>query len=105
MNYLHCLVASSHDKGQRILGMSGRTPNLCDQLCVMNLDQLSRRVVDMAEDAPSYELPMNTKQLDQRALLSAKWSQRGEFILLNTRPHVSAGSARHDLDVPAFEVM
>merc|ERR1712232_581403 len=97
MNYLHCLVASSHDMGQRILGMSRTTPNLCDQLCVMSLDQLSRRAPELGEAAaspPSYDVPMHTKQLDQRAVLSARWSQRGDFILLNTRPHACADSAR-----------
>mmetsp|Transcript_63307 Transcript_63307/g.151008 ORF Transcript_63307/g.151008 Transcript_63307/m.151008 type:complete len:724 (+) Transcript_63307:122-2293(+) len=86
MNYLHCLEVGPGAQSRRILTMTGSTPHLCDEIGIIDLARVWR-LEDGQQDMPTYGAPVEAQPLGQRVVLSAKWSQRGDFLILNTRPY------------------
>merc|ERR1711957_26085 len=76
--------------------MTGSTPHLCDEIGVIDLDLLQPRNEDVGEvwrsveAVQAYSLSVTVVPMDERVVLSAKWSRDGNFILVNTRPFVEA---------------
>eukprot|EP00439_Symbiodinium_sp_Y106_P013399 s1589_g1.t3 len=104
MNYLHCLEVGPPDKvgRQQILAMTGSTPHLCNEIGLMDLSRLQRRgegVEGLAPDGEAasalpavYDVKVKVYSMGERVVLSAKWNEAGDFILLNTRPYAHAVS-------------
>jgi WD40 repeat protein len=70
--------------------MTGSTPHLCDEIGIIDLTQLQQRVAAEYEEVsvPQYDAPVQVRSMGSRVVLSAKWNQRGDLIILNTRPYV-----------------
>lgn len=91
-NYIHSLQAGPGEKCHKLLGMSGSTGHLCDQLVMMDLLCLRRQDAATDDDVtPRYNVDAKGLFMGQRILLSVKWSRCGNLILLNTRPYADIG--------------
>jgi len=115
MNYLHCLEVGPGKQSSRILAMTGSTPHLCDEIGIINLSKLEPHVEPGAEEGenaiPQYDAPVQVRAMGGRVVLSAKWNQHGDLLLLNTRPYVRSASSnpgspinrRAPVGQPSFE--
>eukprot|EP00927_Polykrikos_kofoidii_P032154 TRINITY_DN27473_c0_g1_i1.p1 TRINITY_DN27473_c0_g1~~TRINITY_DN27473_c0_g1_i1.p1 ORF type:complete len:673 (+),score=69.93 TRINITY_DN27473_c0_g1_i1:84-2102(+) len=107
MNYLHCLEMCPMVAGQRILVMTGSTPHLCDEVGIIDLSQLQRRegirAVQDHTTVPHFDPQVDVKSMGERVVLSAKWNQRGDLILLNTRPYARGSQSVSPASEPSFE--
>jgi len=98
MNYLHCLEVGGPE-GRRVLAMTGSTPHLCDEIALIDLGRITQRD-DRDAPIPTYGAQVEVRSMGQRVVLSAKWNQSGDLIVLNTRPYAQnpqtaqTGSAR-----------
>jgi len=105
MNYLHCLEVGPNTESSRILTMTGSTPHLCDEIGIIDLKRVWPTGARDLE-TPTFGAPAEVASLGQRVVLSAKWSQRGDFVILNTRPYAlsarstTSSRSRHDLRAP-----
>lgn len=89
VNYLHALQAEPGERCSRLLALTGSTPHMCDELARLDLGKLKLRE-DGDEAAPVYDMAFETRSMGERIILSVRWSKKGDFILLNTRPYASA---------------
>ncbi|CAJ1393524.1 unnamed protein product [Effrenium voratum] len=112
MNYLHCMEVGPADAmgRQQVLAMTGSTPHLCNEIGLMDLSGLQRRGEgpEGAEGEASalpkvYDVGVKVHSLGERVVLSAKWNEAGNFILLNTRPYAHAASRKCEPQTASFE--
>lgn len=75
--------------------MTGSTPHLCDEIGLIDLGLLRRRDEGGPHEplVPTYDAPVEVRSMGERVVLSAKWSQRGDLLLLNTRPYARSCAA------------
>lgn len=111
MNYLHCLEVGPPGRANQVLAMTGSTPQLCNEIGLMDLSGLQRRGDGPSEgvgperEASSalpkvYDVSVKVYSMGQRVVLSAKWSHSGEFIMLNTRPYAPSAARRQGAMAP-----